>query len=126
MRPRGAGFRNAAVHCMLKMCLVLSLVVSDLLCRGPQVADALIHELQVSGDNRRAFHIESFSFVDGGVADLSVKSFGIWPIPSKTSSWKMGFVFRKVASESDAVASIDEVSWWNYVDVTVFSLCSRL
>jgi hypothetical protein len=79
---------------------------------GPSAwrANALIHELRVSGDNRRVFHIESFGFAAGGGADLSVKSFGIWPIPKESASWNMGFVFRKVVSESDAVASIDEVS----------------
>ena len=83
-----------------------------LLVGGPRArrVDALIHELKVSGDDRRIFHIESFGFAAGGVADLSVKSFGIWPIPKESSSWNMGFVFRKVVSESDAVASIDEVS----------------
>ena len=82
-----------------------------LLVGGPRArrVDALIHELKVSGDDRRIFHIESFGFAAGGVADLSVKSFGIWPIPKESSSWNMGFVFRKVVSESDAVASIDEV-----------------
>ena len=85
------------------------LLVANLGSYGSRRANALIHELKVSGDNRRAFNIETFGFAEGGVADLSVKSFGIWPIPQESASWNMGFVFRKVASESDAVASIDEV-----------------
>ena len=110
LRPSALKMRLHTRYCTVRRTFLLFGCFLLILCHGgPQTVDALIHELRVSGDNRKAFHIESFGFVEGGVADLAVKSFGIWPIPSATSSWKMGFVFRKVDSESDAVASIDEV-----------------
>jgi G protein-coupled receptor 107 len=67
-----------------------------------------IHELNINGDSRRSFHIESFGFNVNGVAELSIKSFGIAPLPDKEAGWHMGLVFRKVSSESDAIASVEE------------------
>ena len=71
---------------------------------------ARIHELQITGDSRRAFHIESFGFNTGGVADLSIRSFGVAPLPDDMSKLHMGFVFRRVASESDAIANVEEAT----------------
>ena len=71
---------------------------------------ARIHELQITGDSRRAFHIESFGFNTGGVADLSIRSFGVSPLPDDMSKLHMGFVFRRVASESDAIANVEEAT----------------
>lgn len=66
-----------------------------------------IHELTISGDARRSFHIENFAFLTKGVAELSIKSFGVSPLPSQADGWHMGFVFRKVYSRSEAVASME-------------------
>lgn len=77
-------------------------------CSAP-LAEARIHELTIHGDNRAAFHIESFGFNEGGIAHMQVKSFGLASSSNSVdSSAKVGFVIRKVASESDAVAQVEE------------------
>tara|TARA_B110000091_G_C13770258_1_gene456342 strand:- start:636 stop:1655 length:1020 start_codon:yes stop_codon:yes gene_type:complete len=73
-------------------------------------SQARIHELTISGDSRLAFHIESFGFNTNGVAEFDVKSFGVAPLPDEAVGWHMGFVFRKVSSESDAIANVEEAT----------------
>ena len=87
------------VHILLSILFLLSLP-----------SQARIHELTISGDSRLAFHIESFGFNTNGVAEFDVKSFGVAPLPDEAVGWHMGFVFRKVSSESDAIANVEEAT----------------
>ena len=87
-------------HTLLSLLLLLLLAT----------ANARIHELTIAGDSRRAFHIESFGFNIGGVADLSIRTFGVSPPPEDLDKMHMGFIFRKVSSRSDAIANVEEAT----------------
>jgi hypothetical protein len=84
------------------------LLLLSVLLTLPPPADGRIHELTISGDSRSTFHIESFGFNANGVAELSVESFGVSTPGDSSTDRQIGFVFRKVSSESDAIASVEE------------------
>jgi hypothetical protein len=63
-----------------------------------------------SGAARRALRRAACGFNTPGVAEADVNSFGVAPLPDEAVGWHMGFVFRKVSSESDAIANVEEAT----------------
>jgi len=68
------------------------------------VAQARIHHLSISNDNRFAFSIESFGFLEGGSMDISIRDLHVEPA---SEAHRMGFVLFPAMSESSVSADVD-------------------
>ena len=65
----------------------------------------MMHDLQISRDERALYKIEAFCFVAGGVMNVSVEDFNV-NAPADDS--RAGFVMRRTVSESAAQQELEE------------------
>ena len=66
---------------------------------------AMMHDLQISHDERALYKIEAFCFVAGGVMNVSVDNFAVY---AQADEYRAGFVMRRTVSESAAQQELEE------------------
>lgn len=74
--------------------------------------NALIHELDIKGDNRNIFKIETFGFLSGGSITIDVRDFAIrssGKSDSKDLKYKAGFILRHSESENDGQQDLEGI-----------------
>ena len=71
---------------------------------------SLIHHLEISKDNRRSFHIESFGFVKGGTIDIRIYDFHISGAKRRTLSAKSHRLLGD-SNETDADVAIPAATY---------------
>ncbi len=77
-----------------------SCAAAVLLLAALPAAHARIHSLNIKGDSRFAFSIESFGFVDGGSVDLDIHDVSVTPAGSEALMGAWCFSLRPAAGPS--------------------------